>query len=544
MLKRRKRTFEDEGFALIAVIGLMAVIAILVLVLVSVGLSATSFTGSSRSLVQARAAAQAGIDATRVALAAGCTNPSIGTTAVGSPATGSYQVSIQVPNGSGWTLGCPSSMATQVRVVSVGTATATAVGSNTSGNSVTIAAVLSTATPASGAATGPAVYSYSVGTLTGSGSINSYGGSNPVFMVKTGDVNCSGAGIAGVKDLVVAAGALTMSGSCSVSGNVYSSGALTVTGGTRVGGNAVASSVKIDSSQIAGSVWTPGLLSTTGGLPNQANDNVTGNVTAGTLTFSGSNKISGNAWVTGATTSSSGARIAGSLTTKTLTGADSNVLVSGTLTKTDPNTPGTSPYPTPTTPTVPNWLDYKYSVADWSGYTVVTLATGACGYAELNTALSTIGTNPGVIDGRNCTNGVDSGSYQQLTMKNNLAIIAKKFTLGGSAGIASASPAKLWLITPDDTDDDSPTCPSGGGFSLGGTYSFSNNISTMLYTPCDVEFTSSNVFYGQVWTSKASYTGQATFNYVPVGLPGYDLSTGTAASSTRSVLSVGTVSGG
>lgn len=534
-----RRTGDDDGSVLALVLGLMLIIAVVTITVLSVSVTATSFATSSRANVQAEAVAQAGIDATRATLQSACTatGPS---TAVGS--SGTYQTTVSVPNGSGgWTPGCPTTTTTQVRIVSVGTASAKAVGANTSGDSVTVAAVLSpggTATSAN--ATGPAVYSYNVGSLNGSGKILPFLGSTPTVMVKTGDVDCSGAGFAGLTALVVGGGALRMSGSCVITGNVFSSGALSVEGGGRAGGDAVASAVTISgSAAVGGGVWTPGLLSLSGGAA--VGGNVGGNASAANLSMSGSTRISGNAWITDTTTTTGISSIGGTLTTRVLSGSPAP----GRTTVSGGTGPGASPYPTPTVPSVPAWLNYRYSASDWPGYTIVTLAAGTCGYDQLAAALTTIGTNPGVIDGRNCTGGVTSGDYQQLLIKNNVAIIAKSFQLGGSAGVTSLSAVKLWLITPDDTADTSPTCPSGGGFSVGGAYTFSPTIATMIYSPCNVQFTSANVFYGQVWAGQTSFAGASAFNYVPVGLPGYDLSTGTAATSgPRSVLSLGTVSGG
>lgn len=537
MIRVRVRERGEDGFALVAVIGLMLVIAVLVLVLVSLSLSATSFTGSSRATVQARAAAQAGVDATRVTLQSGCTATGA-VTPVGS--TGAYQTTVSVPNGSGgWTVGCPTSTSTQVRIVSVGTASATAVGTNTSGNSVTVAAVLSPGgTAASSSSTGPAVYSYGPGALGGSGVIAPYNGSSADVIVKTGDVTCSGAGLASVSNVVVANGKLTMQGSCNIGGNAFSSGALGLSGGVKVGGNAVASSISVaDSSVVTGGAWATGALSVLG------NANITGNASAASLSLTGSSSISGNAWITGATTSQYSGTIAGTLTTTSVSDPNPSGPAPGRTTLVA--SPGPSPYATPSAPAAPPWTDYAYSDSDWSGYTIVRLSGGTCGLVQLNVAMLTIGTSKGVIDARNCTGGVSLAGVDALSLSSSLAIIASKFTLTGSGRIASATAANLWLITPDTTADGVPTCPTGGGFTLDGDFRITGGVSTMVYTPCDVAIASSSDVIGQIWARQVSISGAGALRYSAVGLPGYDLSSGTRTTSgPRTVLSLGTVTGG
>jgi hypothetical protein len=194
---------------------------------------------------------------------------------------------------------------------------------------------------------------------------------------------------------------------------------------------------------------------------------------------------------------------------------------------------------------VPNWLDFGYNAADWSGYTVQTLSGTTCGATQLNAALAAIGSAKGVIDARGCSGGVDPGSFGTLTLANNLAIIANKFTLGGSAGFAAPAAVKLWLITPDTLADGLPTCPVGGGFALNGGFTFASTVTTMIYSPCSVDFTSGNTVYGQVWAGQVSTSGSAALKYVPTGLPGVDLSAGSVvpAYSARSLSSLGQVSG-
>ena len=535
LLTRLARAREDAGSALVSVIALVLTLSFITAALLGVTLSATAFTTSARAASQSKAAAQAGLDVTRLALNSGSCTASGAVTAVG--ATGTYQVSVYVPSGGGWALGCPSDSGTQLRLVSVGTAAGKGTGGATTGDTTTIAAVLAPGVLTL-PATGPAVYSYTANSLSGGASILPYNGSTPDVMVKSGDVSCSGGSLNNVSDLVVANGALTMSGSCAVAGNVSATGALNVSGGASVGGDAVASSI-ISSSAIGGGAWATGGISLSGGSAR-----VGGNVSAAGAGLTGGAAIAGNAWITGATTLSS-STIGGNLTTKTLSKSSSTV--SGTTTVTSPAAPGASPYVAPTAPAVPNWFDYTYSAANWAGYTLVTLSSaGACGNAQLTAALATIGGNPGLIDARGCAGGVDPGSYQILTLANNVAIFANSFNLAGSAGFTAATPVTLWLITPDTTPNGVPTCVAGSSFTLAGGFLFSSTVSTMIYTPCTMNLTSGNTVYGQIWAGQVVTSGAGVLDFVPIGIPGYDLSTGSAVVTTklRTVISQTIVNGG
>src|SRR5690606_16583577 len=108
-----------------------------------------------------------------------------------------------------------------------------------------------------------------------------------------------------------------------------------------------------------------------------------------------------------------------------------------------------------------------YTSAGWRNessqpFTVVPIG-GNCTVLNLYNALIEIGTAPGVIDARGCTNGVvltggsdeyngppQSTSHNGLTFRNDLAIIADKFNLSGGARFTGAgSGSRLWLINPD-----------------------------------------------------------------------------------------------
>jgi hypothetical protein len=85
----------------------------------------------------------------------------------------------------------------------------------------------------------------------------------------------------------------------------------------------------------------------------------------------------------------------------------------------------------------------------------------------------------------------------------------------------------MWLIIPDEIKNKLPDCPDEDAtFGIGGSFSFANSISTMIYTPCPADIASGIVIRGQLFAGYAEIGGSAQLGYIPIGLPGYNLSTG------------------
>ena len=290
---------------------------------------------------------------------------------------------------------------------------------------------------------GPAIYAYNSSGFSGSGTLLAVDGSSPSVLIKQGDVTCSGAS-AGEADWVVDNGSLTISGSCNIAGNAWVSDDARLSGGVRVGGNLIARSIEVSGSSVVGrNAWSETTTTLSGG-----GTRIGGNSTAQRLIMNSSTTISGNAWTLTDTYMTWGSSIAGNLTTQTRTGPSGST---GSVTVV-PGGPGPSPYLTPPRPFVPDWVDYDFDASEWEGFTLATIS-GNCRYADYTTAISAIGDRPGIIDARGCTNGVNPSSYQKVALRDDLAIIANRFNLGGSAGFSASDSARLWLITPDTVDD-------------------------------------------------------------------------------------------
>lgn len=503
--------------AMVAVIGLMAVGIIVTAVIGSTLAGSLSYTSATRAGVQSQASAEAGIAAARAGLIAGTCVAQGGVYENLPGQTPIYMATVWVPSGSSWVRGCPVSLAQQVRILSTGSSNAPAVGSASFGDETSLEAVLSSvAVSGATVASGPAVYAYQSTGFGGSGTLVSLNGSAPSVLIKTGNVECSGAS-GGVADWVVDNGNLAISGSCSISGNVWASGRLTMSGNVQVGGNAVASGISNASSRIVGNAWSTSDITLSGG-----GNHIGGNATGQTLVMNSSTRIQGNAWIYGATSMTWGSQVDGRLTTQSLTRPNGAGSI-GQLTLV-PSGPGASPYLTPPRPFVPDWVDFPYRTSDWPGATIVTLTN--CNDAAYASALATIGTNVGVIDARSCSGGFSLGGSTKLTLNNNLAIVANRFTLNGSAGFNASAPRQLRLIIPDEVANNLPNCPTGGAFSIGGAVTFQAPISTMIYTPCTADIASGLYIRGQLFAGQASLGGAATIAYVPIGLPNVNLSTG------------------
>ena len=522
----KRRLGDDRGAALAAVIGMMTISLLTATVVVSAVTTTTAFTTTSRAGVQSQAAAEAGVAAARAGLIAGTCTSNGGVYENVAGATPEYFATVWIPSGASWIRACPVGTAYQVRVLSTGYAAAEGVVGARGRDETSLEAILSTVvTPAEIVASGPAVYAYRSDGFGGSGTLVSVNNSSPSVLVKQGDVECSGAS-SGPADWVIDNGSLTISGSCNITGNTWASNNATLSGGVRVSGNVVANTISASgSSIIGGSAWSTTSITLSGG-----GTYIGANATAASLTMNSSTTIKGSAWVYGNTYMDWGSEVKGKLTTKTRSGPEGKV---GSLKLYSPSTPPASPYLTPARPFVPDWVDFAYDTNDWPGFTFVTLS-GTCNDAAIAAAFVTIGTNQGVIDGRACAaqgsrpaGTIALGGSTKFELKNDVAIMANNFDLDGSAGFTASAARRLWLIIPDSVPNHLPDCPvTNGEFGIGGSFSFSNSISTMIYTPCPADIASGIVIRGQLFAGYAEVGGSAQIGYIPIGLPGYNLSTG------------------
>lgn len=327
-LNRARLGRDEDGMALVAVVGLMSVGLLLTSLILGSIVSGVGFTSSTRAGVQSQAAAEAGIAAATVGLRADtCTaNSGVYASAVG--ATPKYSAVVWSANSSGtYTQTCPVSGTTKVKIISNGTAAALGAGGQKGNDLSRVEAVFeNVSVPSTVLELGPAVYAYSSQGYSGSGTLVDPDGSGAAVMVRTGDVTCDG-GAAAAADLVVNSGNLYINNGCVINGDVWVSGKVTVSGGTTVGGNISASDVLISNGpNIGGSVFSSGPLSISNttlkngssiianGVTNLTGVTVPGSVyTTGKLTIDGSTPIAGNVVANEVDIVNSGGKVAGTI---------------------------------------------------------------------------------------------------------------------------------------------------------------------------------------------------------------------------------------
>lgn len=486
-VNERLRAERESGSALISVLIIMLVLSIGGLALASIVTNTTGMIVDTRSQVQSRAAADAGLadvvsQLKRKAIAC----PVAPATVIKGPAAAT------VPNYK-YTVACSGGFAT-----------------------------VSVFADVDGARTGvQARYIYSETPATG-GDMVFFGTGNVTF---TSEVKTSASGR--LLNIVMPQASFTcqalIPGNITAKGDVKANGGCTIKGAVTAGG---VLDMCCGSDTIEGNVTTSGTSGGTvrGTLQGSLHTNGRvefgweGKQVAGSVTANGDVQL-GNV------------RIGGVLTmpaAKTLT-QQSGVIVGGTV---RPGTVGG-----PAAPVLPSWFEYKFKQSDWVGFTPVTLAAsgsgpGTCSYFTSSPgagwqSLSTY-TTPIVLDARACTSlSANNGSNPVLSIKTNIVLLAKEFdltalTIKAAAGL-SAKP-KVWIMTEDaNPADNAPTCV-GGNIGINGTI-MDASIKAMAYTPCVINVAGkaagisdswNGSFYGGGW----NYGGGLTFIADPIGLPG------------------------
>jgi hypothetical protein len=248
---------RERGSALIAVLGIALVMMIASLMIATMSISALGFTSTTRAGIQAKTAAESGINVAVVTLRSGaCDATKTQTTA---PAY-AYQVSFsRATTGDSWVLNCPpvaDQTVKRIKIVSTGTANAQTGTGVSSANKTSVEAVFPF-TPAilpGVKASGAAMFFYGGVVFDNNGNLLVSAGGPPAIQVADGDVSCANNTV--IKgDVVVALGSLSIS-SCTIQGNAWVQGTATL--GT-VTGNLSASNATRPSG-VAGSYTTNGTV--------------------------------------------------------------------------------------------------------------------------------------------------------------------------------------------------------------------------------------------------------------------------------------------
>ncbi len=508
------RSLNDRGSALVGVLGVMGVTVVIAITTTTASLHAVGITTSTRASVEAEAAAEAGIDYAASQLATSVCQPTYASsTAPIFSVVVSYS-SLQTSPGTtdtSWVSGCPTSTSAQrLKLVSTGTTTTAGVAGNTTGNIRKVEAIYPyTPSPPSNmiVPSGAAMYSYAQTDPTINNLVVTQAGTvRPTIVYLSGSATCtSGSQITG--DVILGGGGLTITSGCTINGDLSTAGVVSIQSG-EVTGNVNASSVQsgtsvsLSSSAIVdGNVFAAGPVSVAGKIGG----NVVAGPVTGVSTFSNNSSVGGSVVSAGTVSAAAGA-------------------VKGSITQ---NQTGIV---TPAVPFAPPWVDYPYSPNDWVApngtlYSVLTMTT--CSSSALSTALATLAGSvvPMILDTRIC-GAVTNFSGNNMTLTSDSVILANGFNFSSNNIQSSSAPDKrLWIIIPDTVADGKPTCPIGSSASIGNNVQVGPHVAAMIYSPCPIS-NAESVWTGQMYSSSIGTSAEFALNYIQVGLPTVNLSTG------------------
>ena len=510
------RGAKESGSAMLAVLGVMAVASSIAITTTSVSMHAVGYTTSTRAGVQAEAAAEAGIDFGAASLATSvCKSQYTNTSTPIFTVTISWSALANSLGNtdSSWVSGCPTDTTAQrLKLVSVGTAALPGLAGNSSENVRRVEAIFPyTPTPALSTviASGGALYSYAqVDPTINNLTINQASTTRPSIQYLSGSATCtSGSTITG--DVILGAGALSITSGCKIDGDLWASNVVNIQSGEVTGnvhakgnGSGGGDSVSLsNSSTVDGDVYSDG----PGSFDGKVGGNIVSGPTGGNSTFNNRSSVGGSVVSAGIVTAPAGA-------------------IKGTVST---NQTGIV---TPTIPVVPPWIDYAYNASDWktssgSLYTVLTLT--ACDSSTLSNALTTTQNSltPIILDTRICGAITDLTGYN-LALKSDTVIINNGFKLSSNDIESSdTSDKRLWLITPDSNINSTPNCPTGSSGSISPHVTVGPHVGSLIYTPCVIS-NSGDIWRGQMYASSISTSSSFTLNFLPIGLPTVNLSTG------------------
>ena len=541
MLLDRKLSSEggnQQGSALLAALGLTAVAAVIAIVVTSTSLFSVGYTTSTLAAVQSQAAAEAGVDfaaASISSLTTACQSTYSSSSAPKFTVAVSYSEVNPVPSpipstGLTWLSGCPTLAATLVKFVSTGTASNPGLVGNSGGNTRRVEAVYPFRPNPAG--TGAALYSFAQTDQTATNLTLTTGASaspSIQYYRAPNGLICTSAGNIIHGNLIVGSGNVSIGTQCTIDGSLSTGGLITSMAGTVVGNvtssapsTTAAPAISVtNNGTVLGDVYAAGPVSVDGTVRN---------VVAGP----GLGTTSITAMPTGSVT------VAGTVTGRNLVRARIFENQTGMV--------------APPAPFVPGWVDYPYSAADWSGYTEFVLPANQCDKVSVASAMTTLllASTPQIFNALACTSAASATNPSgggpnfdnlppTMTLKSNLVIVATslKFASSGNSFVANsvAPHKKLWLIIPDRgltgtdlTANRQPDCLSSQAISVGKlTIAVPGNVDGMIYSPCPI--TNSPVSWqGQIYTNGMSMSNGFQLSYVPMGLPGYDLTTGGGSS--------------
>lgn len=375
---------NERGSAMVAVIGVMLVVAVLSVAVLSAATAGAAFSTSSRANTQAQAAADAGVDVMYASMADGVYPCSIDSTSLPTnvasrvPASSSdlrYTAVATYKNGS-TTLTCASSLVgtpTSATVTSTGTAANSGVGAsayNTRKVVATLDIVAASTATATKSLTKTIYSNGQLNLINGTSVAESASGELDGDVYSASGVSCSDAG-ATIAGSVTAQGDASLTNRCKVSGTVWASGVVTADGAD-IGGDVYSAGTGavslINGAHVDGSIVADGAVSLAGtatACDAGGTANVCGSVLAlgGGLTQYSSSSIAGSGYANGPIYLQDPNRV--------MIGVNA-VTKSGNLTITNPGFAGV----------IKGYAKVQGTVSPANSTTSVTNASGSCQYGS------------------------------------------------------------------------------------------------------------------------------------------------------------------
>jgi hypothetical protein len=509
-----RRRQDDEGFALASVVAMMLLGAIIVTIMLTATMRTIGTTTATRASVQAKAAAQAGVDAARAMLDAGtCT---AGTITGTNP---SYTVTLHPSTGQNATaslpIGCPTSTSRSVMVVATGTASALGTG-NDAGDARAVEALL--VKPGDSPRFDKAAFGLKGVTANTSLTIVDASAATSADIFTEGAYTCSSAQrLEG--DLYAKGDILLSSGPCKVDGTVLTEGTFTCAAGTVIGGDLYVGGDAV----ITGQCEVKGVVIIGGNLRIDV-----GGVKFGTsLTVGGS--ITGND-VPASTVQT--VTLGGSLLVGTSWHAIWVSTYGARLQENVASVPAPPQYPSEAEDAFPQLtaddpqITTGFTSKPWkttisSSMSGLSWSPDPCNLSAWVNAFP----NPIVInintrfDARSDCGSITLGNDIWFELNADLVIVANSISQNGHVHFTSGDGQKhsVYLVVPWTSG--ATTCnPYGNGMNFeSGNWTQDASTAVMLYSSGPISVKTQPQFYGQMYGCTLALSTTTTLTYSPVG---------------------------
>lgn len=245
MSSSSRRSHRETGSVMIAVIGVMAVMMIVGMAIMAATVRSLSYTTSTRAGIQSVTAAESGASVAEVGLRGGTCDA-----AYAQPVAPVFSVDVSYSLSADddvWVPGCPASgvNAQRIKLVSTGTAAASGVAGNTSGDTSVVEAIYRVDLRPGVHPSGAAMYLFGGVVFKNNADLLVSDGGRAAIQVKQGDMECANNTVI-QGDVIVETGDLKIT-SCTIEGNAWASGNATL--GT-ITGNLTSSSTNLTPTQI------------------------------------------------------------------------------------------------------------------------------------------------------------------------------------------------------------------------------------------------------------------------------------------------------